>query len=63
MQVKSILKVCLRNKDQQDALFFLNLFSIIYPLHVSNRVTIHHQTAVTVHAAYGIYHASALTSC
>jgi len=24
--------VCLRNKDQQDALFFLNSFSIIYPL-------------------------------
>jgi len=32
MQVKSILQVCLHNKDQQDALFFLNLFSIIYPL-------------------------------
>jgi hypothetical protein len=23
----------------------------------------HHQEAVTVYAAYGIYHASALTSC
>jgi len=32
MQVKSILQVCLHNTDQQDALFFLNLFSIIYPL-------------------------------
>ena len=32
--------------------------SIIYPLHVSNTVTIHHQEAVTVYAAYGIYHAS-----
>jgi len=28
-----------------------------YPLHVSNRVTIHHQEAVTVYAAYGIYRA------
>jgi len=27
------------------------------PLHVSNTVTIHHQKAVTVYAAYGIYHA------
>jgi hypothetical protein len=27
------------------------------PLHVSNTVTIHHQDVVTVHSAYGIYHA------
>ena len=33
-------------------LYFNNL-----SLHVSNRVTIHHQEAVTVYAAYGIYHA------
>jgi len=33
----------------------------MYPLYVPNRVTIHHQEAVTVYAAYGIYHASALT--
>jgi uncharacterized membrane protein YobD (UPF0266 family) len=32
MQVKSILQVCLHNKDQQDALFFLNLVSIIHHL-------------------------------
>jgi len=29
----------------------------MYPKYVSNRVTIHQQEAVTVHAAYGIYHA------
>jgi hypothetical protein len=34
---------------------------MIYPLHVSNRVTIHYQDAVTVYAAYGIYHPSANT--
>jgi len=28
--------------------------SIIYPLHVSNRVTIHPQEVLTVYAAYGI---------
>jgi len=28
----------------------------------SNRVTVHHQQAVTVYAAYGIYRASTLTS-
>jgi hypothetical protein len=33
-----------------------------HPLHVLNRLTIHHQEAVTVYAAYGIYNASALTS-
>ena len=27
------------------------------PLHVSNRVTVHYQKTVTVHAAYGIYRA------
>jgi len=42
---------------------FSFFISIIYPLHVSNRVTIHDQEAFTVYAAYGIYHASALTSC
>jgi len=47
--------IYLRNKDQQDALFFLNLFLVIFPLHVSNRVTIH-QEVVTVYASYGIYH-------
>jgi hypothetical protein len=51
------------NKNQQDALFFLNFFPIIYPLHVSNRVTIRQQESVTVYVAYGIYHTSALTSC
>jgi len=30
---------------------------LIYPLHVSNRVTIHHLEAFTVYAAYVIYHA------
>jgi len=38
----------LLHKDQQDAL---------YPLHVMNTVTIHHQQAVTVYAAFGIYRA------
>jgi len=45
----------LHNLDQQDALFFLNLFSIIFPLHISNRVTLH-QDVVTVYAAYGVDH-------
>jgi len=31
-------------------------------LHVSNRVNVHHQQAVTLYAAYGIYQASALAS-
>ena len=47
--------IYLPNKDLQDALFFLNLFSVIFPLHILNRVTIH-QELVTVYAAYGIYH-------
>jgi len=34
----------------------------MYPLHVSNTVTINHQEAVTVYAAYVIYHAAMLTS-
>jgi len=34
---------------------FSFFISIIYPLHVSKRVTIHHQKAVTVYAAYCIY--------
>jgi hypothetical protein len=55
--------IYLRNKDQQDALFFLHLFKKIYPPHVSNRVTIHHQEAVTVYTAYGIYRASAVSGC
>ena len=53
----------LRNKDKQDALFLLNLSHWMSPLYVSNRVTVHHQEAVTVYAAYGTYHAFALTSC
>jgi drug/metabolite transporter superfamily protein YnfA len=49
--------------NDEDALFCI-FFRVIYPLHVSNRVTIHDQEAVTVYAAYyGIYHAFALTSC
>ena len=41
--------ICLRNKDQQDPLFFLKLFqySILY----------------MAYAAHGIYPASTLTSC
>ena len=47
---------------QSEALLFcLNLFQ--FPLRVSNRVTTHHQQTVTVYAASGIYHASALTNC
>jgi hypothetical protein len=48
----------LHNKDQQDALFFL--ISIIYPLHVSNKVTVHNQEAFTVYATYGIDHAESI---
>jgi hypothetical protein len=36
----------LRNKDQQDALFFLISFNN-HPLQVSNRLTIHNQEAMT----------------
>ena len=44
------------NKDKLDALF--SSFSLtIYPLHVSNRLTDHHQQAFTVYAGYGIYRA------
>jgi len=42
---------------------FLFFFQTIFPLHVSNRLTIHHQEIITVYAAYGIYRASALSSC
>jgi hypothetical protein len=45
----------LHNKDQQDALVFL--IPITCPLHVLNRVTIHHQEAFIVYATYGIDHA------
>jgi len=50
-----LLKKYGRNKYQQDALFFLNYISIIYPLNVSNRVTVHDQEALTAYAAYVIY--------
>jgi len=43
--------------------FYLFIYSNNLPLHVSNRVTIHHQETVTVYAAYSIYIASALTGC
>jgi len=43
--------------------FLSKFIRIIYPLHVSNRVTVYHQEAVNVYAVYGIYHASALKSC
>ena len=36
--------------------FSLLIYFNNYSLHVSNRLTIHHQAAVAVHAAYGIYH-------
>jgi len=39
------------------------MISIVYPPHVSNRLTIHNQEAVTVYATCGIYRASAVTSC
>ena len=52
----------LHNKNQPDAHYFLIYFSK-YPLHVSNRVIIHHQGQFTVHAVYGIYLASTLTNC
>jgi hypothetical protein len=53
----SRLVFCLLNEDQQDALFFLNLFEKSILLRFSNRLTIHYQEAVTVYVAYGIYHA------
>jgi len=33
------------------------------PPHVSNTVTVHHQKAVTVYAAYGIYRAENMLKC
>ena len=44
----------LRNKDQQDALFSLNLFSN-HPLHVSSRLTIHHQEVFYCISAHDLY--------
>jgi Ca2+/Na+ antiporter len=32
---------------------------IIYPLNVSNRLTIHHQEAIAVYTAYSVYHVEA----
>ena len=52
----------LHNKNQRGSLSFY-IFSNEYPLHVSNRLTIYLQEAVTVHAVYGIYRASTVTSC
>jgi hypothetical protein len=43
--------------------FSLLIYFSNHPLHVSNKITVHHQETVTVYAAYGIYHASTLTSC
>jgi hypothetical protein len=37
--------------------FSLLIYSVIFSVQVSNRVSIHHQEAVTVYAAYDIYHA------
>jgi len=37
--------------------FSLLIYFSNYPLHVLNRLTIQHQEAVTVYAAYGTYHA------
>ena len=56
--------IYLRNMNQTDPLSFL-IYSIKYPLHVSNRLTIHNQEAVycTCNRVYGIYRASTLTSC
>jgi hypothetical protein len=53
----SRLVFCLLNEDQQDALFFPNLFEKCILLHFSNRLTIHYQEAVTLYAACGTYHA------
>ena len=36
--------------------FYFLIFSIIYPLHAANRVTIHHQEAITEYAAYRFHH-------
>jgi spore coat protein U-like protein len=43
--------------------FALLIYFSNHPLHVSNRLNKHLQEAVTVCAAYGIYHASTVTSC
>jgi len=48
---------------QQVAHFFILIYFNNHPLHVLIKLTIHHQRAVTVYAAYAIYHASTLTSC
>jgi len=50
----------LRYKDQQDALS-LSIYFNNNPLRVSNLFII--RTELTEYAAYGIYHASTLTSC
>ena len=44
-EVSSVHYYLLRNKNQPDALYFL-INSNKYPLHLSNRLTIHHQEAV-----------------
>ena len=41
-------------------LYLINLLQLNYPLHVSNK-QVHHQEAISVHAAYSISHAS--TGC
>jgi len=43
----------IRENNQRDALFLINLFQLNYPLHVSNK-QVHHQEVISVHAAYSI---------
>ena len=44
----------LRNKDQQDALFFLIYFNN-QPLHDSNRLTIHHQEVALLYIRHMVF--------
>jgi hypothetical protein len=41
--------------------FSFLIYSNNHPVHVSNRLTIHHQEAVTVYAAIAVYHAENIT--
>jgi len=53
--VMSDVVIYLHNKDKQDALFFLIYFSN-HPLHVSNRLTIHHQEVLVSLKRFVTFH-------
>jgi hypothetical protein len=54
------IQTCLIKANKMHFSLLISSINLSFSLHISNRLTIHHQKVVTVYAAYGINHVNTI---